>query len=244
MCLTTAMSTTSVAVNQSQYRFTLGPNGLTPKYPVWNGRKWSAAMQSTKVAGLDYCWRKTERRSRFEIRPGETRSELHESRTRLPNGVPMWGAFSYRDAPWPAAAGMRSGTGGCFTQMHWPGSGSPAFAFRRGRNGTFVITTRGDGQRNERIYDRPMSFGVAHDIVYRFVLGPKGALDVWLDGNQILNFRGPVGSAKPGCYWCIGAYYAGGTGGNVVVQEYGNHVFPTTASLANRAANPMPWPAN
>lgn len=249
-CLTTptlAPATTSTAAaagTQTQYQSTLGPGGLTPKYPDWNGRKWSAAMRSTSTPGLDYCWRKTENRSRFELRPGETRSELHASSADLPNGVSMWGAFTYRDTPWPKPSGMLAAPGRCFTQMHWPGSGSPAFAFRRGGNGTFVITTRGDGQSNTRRYDRPMSFGVPHDIVYRFVLGPNGALDVWLDGRQILNFRGPVGSATPGCYWCIGAYYAGGTGGNVVVQEYGNHAFPSTKSLANRAASPMAWPTN
>lgn len=156
----------------------------------------------------------------------------------------MWGAFSYRDTPWSNPAGMLAETGGCFIQMHWPGAGSPAFAFRRGRDGHLVITTRGDGQSNTKRYDQPMSFGVAHDIVYRFVLGPQGALDVWLDGRQIVSFRGPVGSATPGCYWCIGCYYSGGTGGNVVIQEYGNHVFPSTISLANRASSPLAWPTN
>lgn len=240
---TTAATTTATTISVA-YESTLGSTGVTPKYPYWNNRQWSAAMRSTSVAGLDYCWRKTTMRSRFEIRPGETRSELHESRTKLPNGVAMWGAFSYRDTPWPNPAGMLAETGGCFIQMHWPGSGSPAFAFRRGRDGRFVITTRGDGESNMKRYEQPMSFGAVHDIVYRFVLGPQGALDVWLDGKQILSFRGPVGSSTPGCYLCIGAYYAGGTGGNVVVQEYGNHVFPSTTSLSGRAASPPAWPTN
>ena len=243
---TTTTSTTSAATltqaTPTAYKSTLGTGGLTPKYPTWNGRIWSADMKSTSTPNLDYCWRVTEKRSRFEIRSGETRSELHESRTKLPNGVSMWGAFNYRDTAWPNPAGMLAETGGCFTQMHWPGSGSPAFAFRRGRDGKLVITTRGDGQSNTKRYEGAMAFGVSHDIVYRFVLGPQGALDVWLDGKQIVSFRGPVGSATPGCYWCIGCYYAGGTGGNTVVQEYGNHVFPTTASLAGRVSSPLSWP--
>ncbi len=246
-CLSSPTSSNTTAINAataSTYQSTLATNGLTPEYPIWNGRKWSAAMQSTKIAGLDYCWRTTDNRSRFELRSGETRSELHESRTKLPNGVSMWGAFTYMDRAWSNPAGMLAETGGCFVQMHWPGSGSPAFAFRRGRDGKFVITTRGDGQDNTKRYEAPMSFGLPHDIVYRFILGPKGELDVWIDGNQILDFRGPLGSATPGCYWCIGCYYAGGTGGNTVVQEYGNHVFPTTASLGSRVANIMRWPTN
>lgn len=240
---TTATSTQPVTA-ATDYQTTLGIDGLTPNYPTWNGRKWSAAMKSTSTAGLDYCWRVTEKRSRFELRALETRSELHESRTKLPNGVSMWGAFNYLDQPWPNPAGMQAGTGGCLTQMHWPGSGSPAFAFRRSGDGKLVITTRGDGETNTKRYEGAMAVGVPHDFVYRFVLGVQGELDVWLDGTQILNFRGPVGSATPGCYWCIGCYYAGGTGGNTVIQEYGNHVFPTTASLADRAAAPLTWPTN
>jgi hypothetical protein len=201
-------------------------------------------MKSTSTPRLDYCWRITEMRSRFELKADETRSELHETRTKLPNGVSMWGAFSYLDRSWPNAAGMLAGNGGCFVQMHWPGSGSPAFAFRRGGDGKLVITTRGDGETNMKRYEASMAFDEPHDIVYRFVLGANGELDVWLDGNQIVSFRGPVGSTTPGCYWCIGCYYAGGTGGNDVVQEYGNHVFPTTSSLASRASSPRSWPTN
>lgn len=244
-CLTNPTSpTTPTSPTSAEYQSTLGADGLTPEYPTWNGRKWSAALKSTDAPGLDYCWRVTENRSRFELKADETRAELHESRTKLPNGVSMWGAFTYLDRAWPNAAGMLAETGGCFTQMHWPGSGSPAFAFRRGRDGKLVITTRGDGQDNTKRYEGAMSFGLPHDIVYRFVLGPQGELDVWVDGAQIVNFRGPVGSATPGCYWCIGCYYAGGTGGNTVIQEYGNHVFPTTASLESRVANLARWPTN
>ena len=125
-------------------------------------------------------------------------------------------------------------------QMHWPTGASPGFAFRVSKGG-LRITTRGEGQGNMVRYDGPLSFGKVNDVVYRFIIGQNGALDVWLNGEKVLAFRGPVGPDANGSYFCMGPYYGGGIT-CPVVQEYGNIApFPSQTSLAGRITSPPSW---
>ena len=215
-----------------------------------------ADMGSTWNTGMDYCWRHTATKSRFELHnttkdhgdnEGSTkrRSELHENTNRMPNGVELWGAYSFIDHSWSDPAGMKAnGNGGAHMQMHMPSGGSPAFAFRRYKDGRFLITTNGDNDptNNHKRYIAALSFDRVHDIVYRFTIDPMhGRLDVWLDGNHVLSLSdASIGSSTPGCYFCFGLYYGGGVT-CPIVAEFGNLVFPSRTSLSSRIGSPPGW---
>lgn len=209
-------------------------------------------MGSQWHQNMDHCWRFTKTRSRFELHntsydKGENdpstkrRSELHghHDGDTFAHGVEYWHAFSFNVHPFSDPGGMKDKPG-TIMQMHWPSGASPGFAFRV-KNGGLRITTRGEGQHNTTRYDGPLSFGTVNDIVYRFVLGTNGALDVWLNGKKILAFRGPVGPDANGSYLCIGPYYASGIT-CPVVQEYGNIApFPSRTSLSSRVTSRPAW---
>jgi hypothetical protein len=249
---TTSGSTTS---SSDSYSSTL-VDGYTPQYPSWLGHTWKADMGSTWNSGMDHCWRVAGSKSRFELRnttndrgsgdpSSKRRSELHENKTRMPNGVAMWGAHSFVDHAWSDPSGMlANGSGGAHMQMHMPSGGSPAFAFRRYKDGRFLITTNGDADStsNHKRYIAALSFDQPHDLVYRFILDAlKGELDVWLDGRHVVSLRGAsIGSYTAGCYLCLGLYYGGGVT-CPIVAEYGNFAFPATSSLLSRTTAPPRW---
>lgn len=231
-------------------------DGYTPKRVDWDGYRWSADMGSTWIAGMEHSFQPAQDRARFEIQPtprdraagdapDKRRSELHCTRNRLPNGVPLWGAMSFIHHSWSDPEGMAKGWGGVHGQIHMGKfGGSPALAFRRTRDGRFLVTTRGqfdDG--NNRRWMAPVSFDEAHDLVYRVILHPSsGELDVWLDGKHVFELRGAsIGSQVGGSYWCLGCYYSGGIS-CPVVAEFANHAFPSTEDLSTRASAPLEWP--
>jgi hypothetical protein len=217
--------------------------GVTPGHVNWNGRKWRCAMGSTWNAGMDHCLRIIPERARFEIRdspndrgpgddPGKRRSEIRFPKSpRLPNGVPLWSAMSFRHHRWSDPGGMsRLSGGGVHGQLHIGSTfgGSPAVAFRRMRDGAFAITTRGENEPKNKVrWKRPLPFDQLHHMVYRVVLHPtNGALTVWLNGEEILNLIGAsIGSSHAECYWSLGCYYSGGIT-CPVVAEYGDHHYP------------------
>ena len=231
-------------------------DGYTPKRIDWDGYRWSADMGSTWNAGMDHCFRYNEDMARFEIRPtprdraakegpDKRRSELHCTRNRLPNGVALWGAMSFIHHGWSDPAGMAKGWGGVHGQIHMGKfGGSPAVAFRRSRDGRFLVTTRGEfDDGNRRRWVGPVSFNEAHDLVYRVLLDPgEGELDVWLDGRKLVSVAGEsIGSRVGGSYWCIGCYYSGGIS-CPVVAEYANHEFPSGRDLSARISARPAWP--
>ena len=147
------LSTTTTDPSFASYSSTL-VNGYTPQYPLWSGKTWKAAMGSVWNRNLDHCWRTTPNKLRFELHDATTdraksdesnkrRSEIHANRYPLPNGVSLWGAYSFNDHAWADPVGMSKLQGGAHAQMHMPQGGSPAFAFRRDRNGSFLVTTNG-----------------------------------------------------------------------------------------------------
>lgn len=231
-------------------------DGYTPKRLDWDGYRWSADMGSTWNPGMDHCFRPGDDMARFEIRPTPSdrasgdpphkrRSELHCTKNRLPNDVPLWGAMSFNHHRWADPEGMARGWGGVHGQVHMGKfGGSPALAFRRARDGRLLITTRGEADDgNQRRWAGPVSFGQPHDLVYRLLLHPsQGELDVWLDGQRVVSLtETSIGSGKGGSYWCLGCYYSGGIS-CPIVAEYANHVFPSSQDLSARISRAPAWP--
>jgi hypothetical protein len=176
------------------------------------------------------------------------RSELHfPKRPRLPNDTPLWGAMSFIHHGWADPSGMEKlTTGGAHGQIHIgsKAGGSPAVAFRRHRDGDFLVTTRGEQEQgNIKRFKAPLAFDQPHDLVYRVVLSPtNGSLAVWLNRQKVVELDGvPIGSHYAECYWNIGAYYAGGVT-CPIVAEFANHVYPSPESLLKRTAASLPWP--
>ena len=248
------LTTTALA---SSYTSSL-VSGYTPKYPTWLGQQWTAAMGSTWNTSMDYSWRYTAHKARFELHPttkdrayndpsDKRRSELHDKKHLLTNGVVYWGAFSFIDQAWSDPTGMAKTTGGSIFQMHMPSGGSPAFAFRRDKNGAFIITTNGanDPTNNHKWYSQTLAFNQVHDIVYRCVIHPtNGSLDVWVDGRQVLSLtRQSIGVSSSGCYPCYGLYYAGGIT-CTIAAEIANIAAPSTLSLSSRTLTKPVWPSS
>lgn len=246
--LTTGFSSNDAA----QFGSTL-INGLTPKFSQWAGHSWSVDTGSAWNPNMDYSWRTTPDKCRFELHNTlqdrgqldptyKRRAEIHDPKSTFLNGLVYWHAFTFLDFPWSTMPNVSEGT---IMQMHWPSGASPAFAFRRTPQGQFRITTRGDTTSNTTRYTGALSFGVPHDVVYCFKLdGTNGHLDVWVDGNHVLSLTGvPIGSkTENGCYLGIGPYFGGGTS-SVIVQEYANLApFPSTTSLSSRVTSRPSWP--
>lgn len=239
----------------ANYRSSL-VDGYTPKRIDWDGYRWSADMGSTWNAGMDHCFRAGEDMARFELQPtprdraagdspDKRRSELHCTKNRLENGVALWGAMSFIHHRWSDPQGMAKGWGGVHGQVHMGKfGGSPALAFRRARDGRFLVTTRGElDPGNQRRWTGAVSFDEPHDLVYRLLLNASaGELDVWLDGRRLVGITGAsIGSRRGGSYWCLGCYYSGGIS-CPIVAEYANHAFPSPRDLSARINRPPAWP--
>ncbi len=230
---------------------------------LWLGRRWrvNAAPALDPRASHAIRTYSDRTRIRFELRDsdidraprdsrGTRRAELSGSlrgdKRRLPNGVPLWGAMLFRHHAWPDPEGMKALTGGVYGQIHMGSDfgGSPALAFRRNRDGLFLITTRGQHDEAGTVhYARAVSFDAPHDLVYRVVLHPtEGSLSVWLDGARIVHReRISIGHANAQSYWNFGLYFSGGIAGTVTA-EYAAHVYPAPEDLRDRAAQPLGWP--
>ena len=238
------------------YRSTL-INGLTPERVQWDDQSWHAAMGSTWTPNMEHSLQLTATRARFEIRDSandrgpndpnsKRRSELHATKSLLPNGIPLWGAMSFNHHSWADPSGMARQWGGVHGQIHMHKfGGSPAVAFRRKGDGRFLISTRGENDLDGHTrWIGPLAFNTVHDLVYRVVLHPsQGELDVWVDGRQIINVRqASIGSSLGGCYWCLGCYYSGGIA-CPIIAEFANHVHPLATNLSGRTTARPRWPA-
>jgi hypothetical protein len=231
---------------------------------MWQNRQWrvnAGLVLDARAASHAIRTHADGDRIRFELRdtvldrsprdtPDTRRAELSGSlrgdKRRLRNGVPLWGAMLFRHHAWSDPEGMQALTGGIYGQIHMGSGfgGSPALAFRRDRNGLFVITTRGQHDRKGTVhFARPVSFDSPHDLVYRVVLHPTdGSLHVWLDGEPVLQRdRISVGHANAESYWNIGLYFSGGIAGTVKA-EYAGHIYPSSGNLRARVAKPLVWP--
>ncbi len=90
--------------------------------------------------------------------------------------------------------------------------------------------------------DWQIARGEVHSLVYRVVLSPKdGALQVWLNGDAVLDARGiSIGSSDAQCYWSFGCYYSGGVT-CPIIAEYGDHIYPGPTDLRRRIGIRPDW---
>lgn len=261
---TTDVSTTSATTTTAGYLSTL-VNGYTPSTVSVGGRTWRVNAGATWSPNMDRSLKKSTGGGKFRVEIWDTtndhssndgsskrRSELSGSlpgdSTRLPNGVPLWGATSFIHQSWADPAGMKATTGGVYGQIHMGSTlgGSPAVAFRRTASGAFRITTRGENDLAGTVrYQGALSFDRVHDLVYQVVLDPlKGSLKVWVDGVNVVNVSNvSIGSQYADSYWNLGVYFSGGIT-CPIVAEYGNVVYPSSYSLSWRTTSAPAWPTS
>ena len=256
----TATATSPTTDTTSAYLTTLSPT-YTPGELSWTGRKWRVNSAATRYTNMDHSLQRSSSWSklRFEVRRDDPamesniekrRAELSGSvygdKTRLPNGVSLWGAFSTIHHSWADPEGMKNTWGGVYGQIHMgsPG-GNPALAFRRRQNGRFLITSRSEFEASSvSRYEADLSWDVPHDIVYNVVLHPtNGRLRVWIDGRMVVDYTGGIGHSAADHYWNFGLYFSKNVT-SPAIAEYANHVYPATTSLSTRVTSRPAWPAS
>jgi hypothetical protein len=149
----------------------------------------------------------------FQLAPGDPstsgskRSEI-QFPSNIENGKTYWIAFSVNVQDWGT---LPSGDASLFgTQVHSGDSSkgySPSFALVTygGATGgrTFQVFrnyTTGGSQVSFKYPDIPIRFGQWMDFVFKFrhALDGSGLLQVWMDGQQIVDYSGPIGFNTPG----------------------------------------------
>jgi hypothetical protein len=237
-------------------------NGLQPKYPAFDGQKWSAGMGSVWNVNMPHSVQFDTNKVRFELQntPQDRGSgdPIHKRRSELANQrharnkVEFWEAFTFIMQPWADRAGMKAkfgSTAASLHQMKWPTGNSPAYCLRVTGDAFLRVTTSKDGSANSKRYtgSKRMDDGLPHNVVIRSILRGDNAaeLDVWVDGVQLLRQRGvPIGSLlKDGYRPSIGPYFAAGITCPIVV-EYGNLVhlaIPNPTLMNARIATAPAW---
>jgi hypothetical protein len=149
----------------------------------------------------------------FQVAPndpntsGSKRSEL-EFPPNVQNGKTYWIAFSVNVQDWGALPGGDEALFG--TQVHSGDSSrglSPSFSLvSYGSSGgrTFQVFrtshTSGTSQTMFKYPQIPIRFGQWMDFVFKFrhATDSSGLLQVWMDGQQIVDYTGPIGFNTPG----------------------------------------------
>ncbi len=149
----------------------------------------------------------------FQVAPGDpTTSGSKRSEFEFPanveNGNTYWIAFSVNVQDWGA---LSNGDDALFgTQVHSGDSSkgfSPSFSLvSYGSSGgrTFQVfrtaNTSGTGQTMFKYPEIPIRFGQWTDFVFKFrhALDDSGLLQVWMNGQQIVDYTGPIGFNTPG----------------------------------------------
>src|SRR3954465_11400082 len=138
---------------------------------------------------------------------GSKRSEF-EMPPNVQNGKTYWIAFSVNVQDWGT---LLNGDAALFgTQVHSGDSNkgySPSFALVTygGPSGgrtfqVFRTYTSGGSQNTFKYPEIPIRFGQWMDFVFKFrhALDGSGLLQVWMDGQQIVDYKGPIGFNTPG----------------------------------------------
>jgi hypothetical protein len=139
---------------------------------------------------------------------GSKRSEF-EFPPNVENGKTYWIGFSVNVQDWGT---LLNGDAALFgTQVHSGDSSkgfSPSFSFAvyGGPNGgrTFQVfrtsNTSGTSQTMVKYPDIPIKFGQWSDFVVKFrhALDSSGILQIWMDGQLIVDYKGPIGFNTPG----------------------------------------------
>jgi hypothetical protein len=139
----------------------------------------------------------------FQLSPNDPlTSSSHRSELRMANNIEFnktyWAAFSVFVRDWGTLNSSDQSSVG--VQMHSgdDSSGySPAFALVTSGNGrNFQVQARSVmSSTTQRFADRPIPFGKWLDVVIKFKQNVNGAglLQVWYDGEQVVNYTGNLG---------------------------------------------------
>jgi hypothetical protein len=186
---------------------------------------------------------------RFEVREGDhwpedqssgenkERSELDGYKTRWAGKTPVWVAYSFLVEPgdpyrsdWTA-----------ISQMH----GSevrPFFVFFKNEEFAVIVERLGpSGAVQTKVYSGKLGRGHWHSAVYKLTQSSSqdGALKVWLDGAEIVDYHGPIGSDTNKAYWKFGIYRGYGPIATPFAIEFANMEISRNV-LSDRIRSPLP----
>ena len=169
--------------------------------------------ETLRLGKVQDPWNPSSKVFAFQLGPndpttsGSKRSEF-EFPPDVENGKTYWIAFSVNVQDWGT---LSSGDDALFgTQVHSGDSSkgfSPSFSLvSYGSSGgrTFQVfrtsNTSGTSQTMVKYPEIPIRFGQWTDFVFKFrhALDNSGLLQVWMDGQQIVNYAGPIGFNTPG----------------------------------------------
>ena len=213
-----------VSANSSQKENTCAGKGLKAKCFI-NGYYWNTdngdgdwAVTSPKPGDL-----------RFELRPGDIaqwdkqhthaaeRDEISKSNHKFPLEEDIWFSFGLMVEPGPKVTSKWLVIGQLKASVD-PGdnSASPPVGQELNAGDVFRIVVRTATEKplkhnpgSKTIYtDSAFERGRVYRLVYRIRYSQKaGQVQVWRDGKEIVNFKGPVGYvSNTGPYWKFGIY--------------------------------------
>ncbi|WP_407170708.1 heparin lyase I family protein [Bradyrhizobium sp. ORS 111] len=186
--------------------------------------------------------------TRFEVRAGDEwaedresgenkeRSELDGYKRRFPHGADVWGAYALFIEP---GADYQSDWT-AISQMHGSKVRPFHIHFKLGRLVIFTEATSPRPATNVR-YSGPLSRNQWHNLVFHLREGEadSGQLDVWLDGNKIVQFVGAIGATGNEAYWKFGIYRGYGPIATPFAIQFANMEIGTT-DLTSRITSPLP----
>jgi hypothetical protein len=226
----------------------VGSNGLAPRTGLlWNGHSWGNNSGQTWNLNVPYAIGLGDGALRIELHdttndhglndPSEKRRSEIGSADTFKNGIEYWFAYSFKTHITNLKAGLSIRT----MQVHWPSGASPAagcsLVFANGGL-AFRVSRKTDSTDNIEMATVACTMDVPHDVVMNFKLGGAGFLRVWIDGVQIVNYTGQVGSTIENGYSLrLGNY--GAISGMASVTEYKNiATFPRSDDLTSRITAP------
>ena len=179
----------------------------------------------------------------------------------LPMRQEVWWAFSFLVEPGPPLSSLGASYAWLiFADIHSDYAASFAHAIpiqlELGLDDALMIavhatTVDPDGRAHYVFHGEPMTRGAWRDLVLRLCMDPdntsgRGAADVWLDGRQILAYRGAIGFTGDLPYPQY-QIYRGNPAPRLIAHEalairYSNHQISTTKSLRERVFRPPKAP--
>jgi hypothetical protein len=187
--------------------------------------------------------------SRFEVRPGDQweedrdsgenkeRSEFDGYGKRFAYGTDIWGAYAFFIEP---GADYRSAWTGIGQMI-----GSKARPFHiHFETGKLIIYSEnipaGAGPVIAPRYSGPLSRNMWHKVVFHLREGDSdsGRLEFWCDGEEIVDFTGPIGSVGNQAFWKFGIYRGYGPISTPFAIQFANMEIGN-ADLTARIANPL-----